>query len=137
MKNNASRRNVLQGLIASAVVLGFDLGNRSWVTSANASSGFEELPPLDGGLYIDQDTRQKAADDFGHIVHRQPTAVLKPGSIQDIVRIVCFARTYKLKVAARGQGHSTYGQPQVEAGIVIDTSTLNTISLYRCRSGSC
>lgn len=127
MKNNASRRNVLQGLIASAVVIGFDLVNRSWVTSANASSGFEELPPLDGGLYIDQDTRQKAADDFGHIVHRQPTAVLKPGSIQDIVRIVCFARTYKLKVAARGQGHSTYGQPQVEAGIVIDTSTLNTI----------
>ncbi len=127
MKNNTARRAVLQSLIASTIVIGFDLGDRSWVTSASATSLFASLPPLDGVLYTDQATREKAGDDFGHIVHRQPIAVLKPGSLEDITRIIQFARTYKLKVAARGQGHSTYGQSQVEAGVVIDMSTLNKI----------
>lgn len=127
MKNSASRRRVLQGLMASAIVIGFDLVKREWVTSANAASGFEALPLLDGVLYTDEATRNAAADDFGHIVRRQPIAVLKPGSIDDIIRLVRFALTHKLKVAARGQGHSTYGQPQVEAGIVVDMSTLDTI----------
>jgi cytokinin dehydrogenase len=127
MKNNASRRQVLQGAIASALVVGFNPVQRSWVTSASAASGFESLPPLDGILYTDAATRNAAADDFGHLVRRYPTAVLKPGSVKDIVRIVQFARTHKLKVAARGQAHSTYGQPLLEAGIVIDTSTLDTI----------
>lgn len=127
MKNNASRRQILQGAIASAIVVGFDLVNREWVTSASAASELESLPPLDGILYTDAAARNAAADDFGHLVRRYPTAILKPGSVEDVVRIVRFARSHKLKVAARGQAHSTYGQAQVEAGIVIDTSTLNTI----------
>lgn len=127
MKNNASRRQVLQGAIASAIVVGFDLANQEWVTSASAASEFESLPPLDGILYTDAASRNAAADDFGHLVRRYPSAVLKPGSVEDVVRIVRFVRTHKLKVAARAQAHSTYGQSQVEAGIVIDTSTLNTI----------
>lgn len=128
MKNSASRRGVLQGLMAGAIVIvGFDLVKREWVTSASAASGFEALPPLDGVLYTDSATRDAAADDFGHLVHCYPIAVLKPGSVEDVVKLVKFARTHKLKVAARGQGHSTYGQPQVEAGIVIDMNTLNTI----------
>jgi cytokinin dehydrogenase len=94
MKNNTSRRAVLQGLMASAIVIGFDVANRSWVTSASAISLFESLPPLDGVLYTDN-TTLAAADDFGHIVHRQPIAVLKPGSIEDIIRIIQFARTYQ------------------------------------------
>ncbi len=127
MGQNTSRRSVLQGLITSTFVIGFDLTTRSWVTSASATSVFESLPPLDGVLYTDNATLADASIDFGNIVHRQPIAVLKPGSIEDIVQIIQFARTYKLKVAPRGQGHSVYGQSQVEAGIVIDLSTLNKI----------
>lgn len=127
MKNNTSRRAVLQSLIGSAIVIGFDLCNRSWVTSASAASRFESLPPLDGVLYTDNTKLAAVSDDFGHIVHRQPIAVLEPGSISDIIRIIQFVRTYKIKIAARGQGHSTYGQSQVEAGVVINMSTLNQI----------
>jgi cytokinin dehydrogenase len=122
-----SRRMVLQGLIASSVVIGFDLVDREWVTSANATSKFTQLPRLDGILYIDDATRTAVADDFGHIIRRQPLAVLKPGSIEDIVRLIRFARQFKIRVAARGQGHSCYGQSQVEAGVVMDLSTLNRI----------
>lgn len=127
MNNSASRRRVLQSVVASAIIVGFDLVKRSWVTSASAASEFETLPPLDGRLYTDSATRNAAAADFGHLVRRYPTAVLKPGSIEDVVRIVRFARSHKLKVAARGQAHSTYGQPLLEAGIVIDMSTLDTV----------
>ncbi|KAB8319070.1 FAD-binding protein [Tolypothrix campylonemoides VB511288] len=127
MKNNPARRNILQGLIASAVVVGFNPLNRSWVTSAEAAQSFINLPHLDGVLYTDDATRTNAADDFGHLVHRYPKAILKPGSIHDIVNIIKFARTHTLKVAPRGQGHTCYGQAQVEDGIVIDISTLNKI----------
>ncbi|MBW4489564.1 MAG: FAD-binding protein [Trichocoleus desertorum ATA4-8-CV12] len=129
MHDRSSRRTFLQGLLASTTVIGFDVISRAWVTAANAQSSLNlaELPPLDGAIYTDEATRQAAADDFGHIVHRQPIAVLKPGSKTDIVKVVQFARTHQLKVAARGQGHSSNGQAQVEAGIVIDMSTLNQI----------
>ncbi len=126
MKNKTSRRTILQGLMGSTVIIGFDVVNRSWVTPAFAVQSFVNLPHLDGVLYTD-DAISAAADDFGHIVHRQPLAVLKPGSIGDIVNIIEFARQNNLKVAARGQGHSCYGQAQVEAGVVIDMSTLNKI----------
>ncbi|MEG4594947.1 hypothetical protein QUB00_24500 [Microcoleus sp. F8_C2] len=38
--------------MASAIVIGFDVANRSWVTSASAISLFESLPPLSGVLYF-------------------------------------------------------------------------------------
>ncbi|GAA6624289.1 FAD-binding protein [Scytonema sp. NUACC26] len=127
MKNYASRRNILQGLIASTILVGFDTVNSSWVAFASTADSFVNLPHLDGVLYADDDTRANAADDFGHLVRRYPKAVLKPGSIDDIVNIIKFARTHNLKVAARGQGHTCFGQAQVEDGVVIDTSTLNKI----------
>jgi hypothetical protein len=130
MKNHASRRNILQGLIASAVVVGFDTGNHSWVTPANATHSFINLPHLDGVLYVDDATCTNVSDDFGHLVHRYPKAVLKPGSIDDIVKIIRFARTHRLKVAARGQGHTCYGQAQVDNGIVIDISTLFGLLIF-------
>jgi hypothetical protein len=41
--------------------------------------------------------------------------------------MVRFARRNDIKVAARGQAHSTQGQAQVEAGVVIDMTTLATV----------
>ena len=75
------------------------------------------------------------AADFGRIISRQPRAVLIPGSVNDIVKIIRFAREHDLKVAANGQAgtddmresHSNYGQSQVQAGVVIDMKPLNTI----------
>lgn len=123
--NRISRRSILKGAIAGAVVLGFDPLARSWITAASAQPGIE-LPPLDGVLLTDPATLTAAADDFGHIVHRLPIAVLKPGSVKDIVHMVRYARRQGLKIGARGQGHTAFGQSQVEAGVVIDMSTLNT-----------
>ncbi|PTL85784.1 FAD-binding protein [Vitiosangium sp. GDMCC 1.1324] len=121
------RRTLLQGALVAAVTV-FNPLQRSWAASPSPES--ISLPPLDGALLVDPATRSAAAEDYGHIVHQQPWAVLVPGSVEDIVKMVRFARTHGLKVAgARGIGesHSTQGQAQVEAGVVIDMSALSTI----------
>ena len=86
------------------------------------------MPRLDGKLLVDLDSRVKAADDFGHIVNHLPVAVLQPGSVDDIQSIVEYANRHGLKVGVRGAGHSTFGQAQVEAGVVIDMSTLAAVN---------
>ena len=87
----------------------------------------EDFPIFDGVLLLDDASRAAAADDFGHLVHRQPLAVLRPGSVADVVKLVQFARRNNIEVAARGQAHSTQGQAQVEAGAVVDLATLATV----------
>ena len=105
-------------------MLGFDPVGRIWVTAASGAN-LVAPPPLDGMLLTDPASLTAVADDFGHVVHCQPVAVLKPGSIDDIVQMVRFARQQGLKIGGRGQGHTVFGQSQVEAGVVIDMSTLN------------
>ena len=131
MSGEISRRTFLRGTLAGAVVVaGFDTSLRSWVSAAEidrATALAEDFPSFDGVLLLDDASRAAAADDFGHLVHRQPLAVLKPGSVNDVVKLVQFAKRNDIKVAARGQGHSTQGQSQVEAGVVVDMSTLTTV----------
>ncbi|HEX8178810.1 MAG TPA: FAD-binding protein [Pyrinomonadaceae bacterium] len=135
MSADISRRRFLRGTLAGAagalVVAGFDTGRRSWVSAAEIGRGPYALaagfPNFDGTLLLDPAARAAAADDFGHLIHRQPTAVLKPASVRDVVKLVRFARRNRIKVAARGQGHSTQGQAQVEAGVVVDMSTLAAV----------
>src|SRR3954467_1737909 len=87
----------------------------------------DDLTDLSGILLFGDAERQAAADDYGHIVHRMPIAVLKPGSIEDVVKLVRFANQRGLKVAMRGNGHAWFGQAQVDAGVVIDSSTLKSV----------
>ena len=132
MSEEISRRTFLRGTLAGAIVVaGFDTGLRSWVSAADlehrATTLAEDFPDFDGVLLLDDASRAAAADDFGHLVHRQPLAVLKPGSVNDVVKLVKFARRNNIQVAGRGQGHSTQGQAQVEAGVIIDMSTLGAV----------
>jgi cytokinin dehydrogenase len=124
--SKSSRRPLLMGLLGGAIVLGFDPLARSWVTEADACSSFGWLPHLDGTLRTDSATLAAAADDFGHLVHRTPIAVLHAASVSDVVKMVKFARAHNLQIASRGRGHTTLGQAQ-SGGIVVDLSGLNHI----------
>nr|BDT32572.1 FAD-binding protein [Myxococcus sp. MH1] len=120
-----SRRTLLQGAL---VAVAFNPMSRSWASTPEA--GAVPLPPLDGELLLDEASRTAASDDFGHIRHHTPWAVLVPGSVKDIVAMVRFARRQGLKIAAArglGESHSTFGQSQVPAGIVVDMSALATL----------
>ena len=119
-----SRRTMLQGT-GVAVATAFVPGCRRW--SSEQGPGTEPLPALDGRLLMDAASRTKAAEDYGHMVHRQPWAVLVPGSGEDIAKMVRFARARGLQVAASrglGESHNTVGRAQAEAGLVIDMSAL-------------
>ena len=122
-----SRRRFLRqsAAAAGAVVVGFDLSTRAWATAGQRTgSPARGFPAFDGVLRTDASARLAAADDFGHIVHRRPVAVLEPGSVQDIARLIGFAARHGIGVAARGEGHGAFGQAQVRGGVVIDMSRL-------------
>jgi FAD/FMN-containing dehydrogenase len=52
-------------------------------------------------------------------------AAFQPRSIDGIIATVQFARHQGLKSGARGQFHTIFGQSQVQARIVVDTSALD------------
>jgi cytokinin dehydrogenase len=114
-------------MTAGSVVVGFDLIKRIWAIRTQPVFGLIALPPLDGKLLIDEASRAAAADDFGHIIRQKPLAVLRPGSIDDIIAMVRFCNSHQIKVATRGQGHSTYGQAQSRNGLVVDMSSLDAV----------
>jgi FAD/FMN-containing dehydrogenase len=99
-----------------ANALWFDPKSRSWVTQA-AGRSVVPVPPLDGALLVDDASRSHAADDFGHLVHHRPIAVLAPRSSEDVVGMVNFAREQGIKIGARGQAMNGSGLSQVEAGL--------------------
>ena len=82
---------------------------------------------LVGELLIDGETRAAAATDAGGLISRAPCAVLRPKSTDDIVRMVQFCRRHGIKIVARGQGHTTFGQAQVADGVVVDMRSFDQI----------
>jgi cytokinin dehydrogenase len=127
-----SRRSLLLGA-AAATICAFDPVRRSWITSAQASETedlLDELlaiPNLDGELVIDQTSLDNASETFGYLQQRIPLAVLRPGSVNDIKKVVEFASCNGIKIAMRGQGHCRGQQALVAGGVVIDSTTLTTI----------
>lgn len=83
--------------------------------------------PLDGELRFDAAARSLRADDFGHIVHKLPEAVLLPASAGDVARTIRWAAQRGSRFAPQGRRHSTFGRAQVPAGTVADMSTLRCI----------
>ena len=60
------------------------VGSMQWqdlVLQPGAGAPFANLPQLDGELSFDPATRDEYAKDYGQIVHEQPLAVLRPGSV--------------------------------------------------------
>jgi len=127
MPRTPSRRTALRGLTAAgAAVIGFDPFTRSWAVTAS-DRPLSGIPELDGTLHTDPASLNADADDFGHIVHHRPVAVLRPGSVGDVVAMLRFCNRHGLRAAPRGQGHGTNGQAQAEGGLIIETATLASI----------
>lgn len=90
----------------------------------------KDFPSFDGVLSFAASARSEVAEDFGHLSHQEPLAVLTPASIEDISRLLRFARAKGLKVSARGQGHGMGGQCLCEGGVVIDTRGLSEVRSF-------
>jgi cytokinin dehydrogenase len=132
----APRPTILRGLAPEALAVGYDGAERRWVTAAEAGAAeagtgpgprFDPLPPLDGVVVVAEAGLVAAAGDFGHLVSRRPSAVLRPGSHGDVAAVVRFARAHGLRVGARGQAHTLFGQSQVDGGVLVDMSPLAAV----------
>jgi FAD/FMN-containing dehydrogenase len=142
MDTTISRRKLLSGLTAGAgaAVLGWNPAAHAWVTDPSRTAGMRQVPPLDGTLELPPDP-SPFSHDFGRLIRHQPRAVLTPGSVDDVVKVVRYARDNGIKVAVNGQSgtgsdresHSHYGQALVDAGIAIDPKPLAAI--HRVDSG--
>ncbi|MFJ8815266.1 FAD-binding protein [Amycolatopsis thermoflava] len=102
-----------------------------------------KVPPLAGELVLDAPSAfGDASRDMGRMVYREPGAVLRPASIQDVGRMVALCREHRIPVAAQGAGHTTYGQRLVGGnGLAIDMRTLAGIEPVRnnrvvCEAGA-
>jgi cytokinin dehydrogenase len=125
---NTSRRRVVKGLAGFGLGVAIGVSDIRNVAPAHAQDCYDDdTPQLDGDYLVDEAARRALSVDYGRSFLRLPLAVAKPRSISDIVRIVQHANKVGLKVAMRGQGHSLSGQTLIDAGIVIDSSTLNAV----------
>ena len=127
MNNRSIKPNEFLPEIAAETIAAFDPVKKQWLTSRQTHTSSIAIPSLDGRLLFNSSFLAAVADDFGHIIRRTPLAVLQPDSTQDIAQIIGYANQIGVTVAMRGQGHSPYGQAQVDAGIVIDSRFFNTI----------
>ena len=129
MRPLPTRRSVLSGIAAGALVTGFNPVTRSWLAGRAARPPAVPVPRLKGRLLFSKAARSAAADDFGHIVHDLPWAVLQPGDADDIAIMLRFCSRHGIPAAPRGQGHGTFGQAQALGGLVIEMSPLDAISV--------
>ena len=88
-------------------------------------------PRFEGELRQDEEALAAASQDFGHIVSRRPSAVPRPASAEDVALAIRYAGERGLRVAARGQGHTTGGQSLREGGLVLDLAALDRIHPVR------
>jgi cytokinin dehydrogenase len=121
-----TRRAFLKLAGASALAGSGGSLSAPWARNAKAQP-LGDLPNFDGDVLFDEAARNVAGVDFGTGIRRAPAAVLRPRSVDDIIRIAAYANKTGRKIAMRGQGHSLYGQAQAEGGIIVDSSTLNAI----------
>lgn len=136
MGGELPRRGFIRASLATATaIVAYDPIGRSWVSKCHAAA--IPIPSLDGVLVDAGPLLAEAADDFGHIVSHAPLAVLIPGSIHDIKKLIKFAGKHDLRVGGMsmiGNTHSTHGQSQVDAGVVIDMSALCEIHEIQAHS---
>ena len=110
----STRRTFLGGIAAGALITGFDPVTRSWVAD-RAKHPLIPVPRLKGKLLFDLADRSADADDFGHIVHRLPRAVLRPGDIDDIAIMLRFCHAHRIPAAPRGRETAAGAAPLIPA----------------------
>lgn len=131
MTHNLSRRVFTRnlGAVASAALLSALQSSCKSLPGAQDTESLlrDAASRFNDRLSFDADIRARAADDFGHIIHRQPVAVLNAGSPDDVVKAVELANEHGFKLAMNGNNHSCYGHAQAEHGLVINSAGLKTI----------
>ncbi|HEV2855214.1 MAG TPA: FAD-binding protein [Thermoanaerobaculia bacterium] len=97
-------------------------------TAISTADALRELKDVLGDrILLDEEVRSLYRSDFGRTVDRLPGAVARCVSAEEVAEVVRFCRERKIPVVPRGQAHTQSGQATSEGGVLLDTSTMNTI----------
>ena len=75
------------------------------------------------------DAYAEATSIWNGMIMRRPAAVVRAGSVQDVVRTVNFARDNEVELSIRGGGHNIAGLSLSEGGLTLDMSQLRTVQV--------
>jgi cytokinin dehydrogenase len=78
-------------------------------------------------ILLDDEVRTLYRSDFGRMVDRLPGAVARCASAEEVAEVVRFCRERRIPIAPRGQAHTQSGQATTDVGVVLDTSSMQTI----------
>jgi cytokinin dehydrogenase len=78
-------------------------------------------------ILLEEEARNAFRSDFGRFVDRQPGAVARCTSAEEVAEVVRFCRERGIPIVARGQGHTQTGQATTDGGVLLDTSSMQTI----------
>lgn len=92
-----------------------DISHEGFLSKTEVNPNSSELKASSVSL-----KRFSSNDDFGHHIHKECLGTFFPSTVEEISRIISYAKQAKIPLTCRGSGHSTYGQAQVDQGIIID-----------------
>src|SRR5215218_1938064 len=92
------------------------------ITELRRTMAGQVLTPADDGF--DQ-ARSEAI--WNGDIRRQPAAIVRPTSAEEVARVVTAARSEGVDLTVRGGGHSGAGNAVAEGAIMIDLSRMNDV----------
>lgn len=130
------RRDALRLMLAGAGSLLFGAGRagQDAIVHAAQKPGWDALrAAIDGEVIVRGDasyeSRRDAALWNALKPKRQPDALVRAASVADVRETVRHAGARGLKVAVKGGGHSFWGAPVRDGGILLDLAALNEIKV--------
>jgi FAD/FMN-containing dehydrogenase len=94
----------------------------SAITELRRAMTGEVLTPADGGF-----DRARAEAIWNADIQRQPGAIVRPTSAEEVARVVTTARAQGVDLTVRGGGHSSAGNAVADGAIMIDLSRMNGV----------
>ncbi|WP_334150490.1 FAD-binding protein [Hyphomicrobium sp.] len=133
MDTTISRRTfagLLAGAASGAALMPYSVPlARAGAASPLADQLASGLTDLSGEIVGDVASRAPYADDFGKIIRKTPDAALIPRETSDLVKLLQFANRKRIKVGVRGMGHSMFGQAQIDQGVLVDMTALDSLQI--------
>jgi len=94
-------------------------------TESHALHGLKEK--FGDRVQLDADVRRQFITDYGKVVHRMPGAVARMENAEQVAELVRWCREHGVPIVGRGPGHTQTGQSTTDGGVVLDTSSMQTI----------
>ena len=80
-------------------------------------------------IYPDDRSFAEATQIWNGMITKRPAAVVRAGSIQDVVRTVDFVRDNDLQLSIKGGGHNIAGLALCDGGVTLDMSALKAVEI--------